>query len=361
MLMLILLFVVMTFAACQTQGTKGLQYEMLEDGTYCVSGYDGKNTKVTIPAKYNGIDITAIGEYAFAETDIQSVSGGKNLKLINSNAFDSCYMLKNIKLNEDITEIWSEAFASCTSLSTVTLPEELQYLGSGAFENCSSIKEITIPDSITRIDGYTFAGCSNLQTVQLSEVLSSIAAKAFWKCESLKEIKLPQTLTSIGAGAFSHCQALTSITIPSSVTSVGEDIFSNGLTVYVEGSTVGWSGSWNGSAYVVYLNQDNTTPDVNIKFGTYMAMESFAGIDVIMHYFYIDGNELIYMYESGALLIGKDYSYEIEGNVLHCTPVKGSDRNIDIIYDETTESLEWGSKVFFWTGEDKTDEYIFYN
>ena len=52
-LMLILLFAVMTFASCQTQGTKGLQYEMLEDGTYCVSGYDGKNTKVTIPSKHN--------------------------------------------------------------------------------------------------------------------------------------------------------------------------------------------------------------------------------------------------------------------------------------------------------------------
>ena len=42
-------------------------YEILEDGTACITGYTGTSEYLYIPSKVNDIEVTAIAEYAFSD------------------------------------------------------------------------------------------------------------------------------------------------------------------------------------------------------------------------------------------------------------------------------------------------------
>lgn len=351
-------------SGCANKEAKDFKFGILEDGTYYISDYFGNATKVEIPAKHNGIDITAIGEKAFAETEIQSVSGGKNLTTIEENAFANCYMLKSIDFDREITHIHSRAFYKCTNLSEISFPKSLEYLGSGVFMECRSLKTITIPDSVYEMGSSMFEGCLSLESVKIPEALTSIPNRCFYNCENLRTIDLPESLKGIGYEAFKNCTALSNITIPATVTSVKEGAFNTGLTICVEGSTAGWSGSWCSSrANVVYLNKETPLSDVDVKFGTYngtIITETLGTTSVIEQSLYIDNKEIIFMRKSGALLIGVKYTYEIEGNILHCTPQKGEYEIVDITYDELAESLEWGTNLFFWSSSEKTKDNIYY-
>ena len=351
-------------SACNSKkATEGLEFEALENGTYSVSGYSGDATEIYIPAEYNNIEVTTIGEEAFAETQIQSISGGKNIISIEEKAFMSCYMLRSFDVAGDITTIYNNAFCECTNLVEITLPKNLEHLGNGAFKDCESLKSIIIPDGVEKIDDYTFKNCSSLESISLPESITYISYDAFYKCENLKEVELPNALKGIGHGAFKYCNSLSKITIPSTVTTVGEDTFNTNITITVEGSTVGWSGSWcNSMAEVVYANKSESIPNVSIKSGTYNV--TINNQYEAMQYLYINNGELEWLRESGALLIGTKYTYKIDGNVLHCTPKQSGYVNVDMIYDESSESIKWdlGSVTyeFYWTNSEKTDHYIYY-
>lgn len=70
----------------------------VDDGSVVIDQYTGNRTSVAIPAKIEGVPVTAIGDYAFYE---------------------------------------------CGKLSEVTLPDSLEGIGHGAFEGCTSLKSIT--------------------------------------------------------------------------------------------------------------------------------------------------------------------------------------------------------------------------
>ncbi len=363
-LITIVVLLLLSLSACSSNKvTEGIEFTALEDGTYAISGYTGDATKIYIPAEYNNIAVTTIGEEAFAETQIQSISGGKNIVSIEEKAFMSCYMLKLFDIDGDITTIYNNAFSECTNLEEIILPKNLEHLGYGAFTDCESLKSIIIPDGVEEIDDYTFKNCSSLESISLPESITYISYDAFFKCENLKEVELPKALKGIGHDAFKYCNSISKITIPSTVTSVGEDAFNTNITITVEGSTAGWSGSWcNSMAEVIYANKSTSIPNVSIKSGTYNVI--INNQYEAMQYLYINNGELEWLRKSGALLVGTEYTYEIEGNILHCTPKRNGYVNVDMIYDESSESIKWdlGSITyeFYWANNEKTDHYIYY-
>ena len=94
--------------------TAGLEYELSDDGTaYTVVGVGSTGyTNIAIPAAYNGLPVTSIGE---------------------------------------------DAFYNCSSLTSVTIPNSVTSIGRGAFSYCNSLTSITIPDSVTSIGRDAFA------------------------------------------------------------------------------------------------------------------------------------------------------------------------------------------------------------
>ena len=124
--------------------------------------------------------------------------------------------LKEVVIEEGVTEIGVDAFSVCTSLETVTLPESLQKIGEGAFEYCSSLNEIRIPENVTVIGQRAFHCCKKLTSVTIPAGVTKIDDATFAYCEDLSTVVIPETVTKIGKAAFQNC-GFSSINIPATV------------------------------------------------------------------------------------------------------------------------------------------------
>ncbi|MBQ8289117.1 MAG: leucine-rich repeat domain-containing protein [Clostridia bacterium] len=167
--------------------SKYLTYQMQEDGTWGVTGYEDKNAaKVTIPATYQGVAVTVIGESAF--------EGMENLQ--------------SITIPGSIRTIGARAFLGCTALTKITLPHALEIIGDWAFAE-SGLRSVTVPGSVNALSEYAFAYCPSLKTVELGNSgIRSIGVCAFASCTALTTIDFPNTLNTVQAGAFTECGSL---------------------------------------------------------------------------------------------------------------------------------------------------------
>ncbi|MBQ6507933.1 MAG: leucine-rich repeat protein [Flexilinea sp.] len=165
------------------------KYILQKDGTAAIAGYDGSETKISIPSEIGGHTVTSITDSAFYNH--------KNLK--------------SVTIPEGVTSIGSSAFSWCQALTEVSIPETVTSIGDAAFSWCTSLKKITIPDSVTSIGVSGFERCIALNTIKLPEGPTKIEDSLFERCESLESIVLPESVSSIGEDAFKRCQNLTMI------------------------------------------------------------------------------------------------------------------------------------------------------
>lgn len=227
--------------------------------------YYGNAAKVTIPDDIEGVPVKEIADYAFYyNTDltelvlgtelekigVSAFSGcrnlsvvidiGKNLRYIESGAFERCQSLANFPFPQGLCSIGNQAFAN-SGLVTVNLPDSLYHIGDGAFSACPSLygflingdtngksvcfkvinsvlfsgtgskliayptasaASYNIPEGVLSIAPYAFAGATQLTKVTFPASLSKIESYAFYDCNNLQELNLPQSLRHIGHGAF---------------------------------------------------------------------------------------------------------------------------------------------------------------
>ena len=97
-------------------------------------------------------------------------------------------------------------------------------VGDHAFDNCRGLTEIKIPP-VREIGQYAF-GATRIEYFDCSET-EIIAPFAFYNNYDLKNILLGDDLREIGDYAFSCCDALTSVRIPSGVEYIGMNAFEN--------------------------------------------------------------------------------------------------------------------------------------
>lgn len=114
------------------------------------AGYSGD---IVIPAsvEYNNqvYPVTVIGERAFATSQIKSLTVGKNIRSIETEAFDQC-RVDNFKF-ENGSQLKDIAFAafSVADIPELRLPEGLTTIGERAFNGAIGI--LDLPASVTRI------------------------------------------------------------------------------------------------------------------------------------------------------------------------------------------------------------------
>jgi len=125
--------------------------------------------------------------------------------------------------NYRVTAIGENAFCN-SEITSITLPEGITTIGNGAFA-CANITSITIPEGVTSIERFAFYNCKDLKTVSLPEGLTTIGESSFYGCISLQSIEIPSTVTSIDYWAFSRCNTLTFVHIPGSVNHIGFGAF----------------------------------------------------------------------------------------------------------------------------------------
>ena len=214
----------------------GQEYTVTKIGDNAFS--NSNVTSVTIPNS-----VTSIGNGAFYECrSLTSVSIPNSVTSIGYSAFSGCSQLSSIAIPNSVTSIGDNTFSSCTSLTSVTIPNSVTSIGNYAFSGCTGLTSVTIPNSVTSIGSSTFANCIGLTSVIIPNSVTSISNNAFSGCNGLTSVIIPNSVTSIDSYVFSGCRGLTSVTIPNSVTSIGNNAFS-GCSRLIS-VTIGESANW---------------------------------------------------------------------------------------------------------------------
>ena len=112
-----------------------------------------------------------------------------------------------------VTSIGNQAFLE-NSLTSVTIPASVTSIGAYAFRN-NNLTSVTIPDSVTSIEDFAFS-FNKLGSVYIPVSVTHIRWGAFFT-NNLSSVTIPDSVTSIGDGAFQG-NNLTSVSIKSRTT-----------------------------------------------------------------------------------------------------------------------------------------------
>ncbi|MBR2875853.1 MAG: leucine-rich repeat domain-containing protein, partial [Clostridia bacterium] len=219
-----------------------LKYSLNADSkSYTVTGFSGTSTKeLVIPATYNGLPVTRIGDYAFCEnTTIESVEIEENgVETIDLGAFFGCSSLKSAIMGNGVKIIGDEAFAECSALTEIKIPDSVTTIGGFAFSGVGYfsvannwdngaayignhlvlVKKSFEGDFVMRNNTKTIAAgafedCDLITSIVISEGITKINNEEFFGCASLESVVIPGSVTSIGDSAFSYCYALEAINV----------------------------------------------------------------------------------------------------------------------------------------------------
>ena len=254
--------------------------------TGTITKYIESDTVVVIPSKINGTPVTTIGNAAFRDSSVTSVTIPASVTEIGANAFAGCTNLTSVTYGGDWSNLTIQSGNPAVedaakdaaneqlfdfefilnntavvvisyngTAADVTIPSRYKgkpvtMIDHAAFHNNSAVTSVTIPDSVTAIPDDAFGFCSQLTNISIPNSVTFIGFSAFNSCTSLKSITLPSSLSTIQSYAFYNCGNLKTIRIPVSVTSIGNcafDVCPSLMTVTYPGSKTQWDAITKGS------------------------------------------------------------------------------------------------------------------
>jgi uncharacterized repeat protein (TIGR02543 family) len=159
--------------------TDGITYEMV-DRTATAIGFDGVATSVDIPAIVdagNGREypVTAIGDGAFSDYDLESVTIGDNVTAIGDAAFEN-NAIAELSLGLSVETIRADAFAG-NALTELDFPASVRTIGDGAFR-VNQLTSISFHEGIISIGPWAFQG-NPLTAVVFPASVQGVAEGAF--------------------------------------------------------------------------------------------------------------------------------------------------------------------------------------
>lgn len=253
-------------------------------GTYALYGC-GRIKSISLPSSITTIEknafaycrgltevylpnVTFIGDYAFKNTNVNSLYLSEDIDSIGIEAF------YNTKLTDYIfplklTNIGSKAFPGLKKFACgknlkydkivdtysplAIIYDETDIVENGMIfnENRSVIKymstsftgDFTVPEYVSEIGLNAFQFCSNLSSLVLPEGVEEIGEDAFANCTSLKSVHIPASLSSLGADAF-YNTAIEKVYYDTSkpITAAKESFTQNSYndaTLYIPKGTIG--------------------------------------------------------------------------------------------------------------------------
>lgn len=183
-------------------------YTVNDDGSATITGYNGNDADVTVPAEIDGHTVTVIGNRAFYENKIiKKVILPDTVETIDTYAFSGT-TLENIKLSNNLKVIEEYAFLY-TKLTYINLPTSVTTIKRYAFNVCMDLAYLRIPHTVTSIyenkasntficdkDLLVIVGCANS------------AAQTFAEAQGITFATIPCKDHTFSSGACTCCNIL---------------------------------------------------------------------------------------------------------------------------------------------------------
>lgn len=172
-----------------------------DSATYGNALIDNSLTNIVIPETFASKPIIKIGQYAFAQTNITSVTLGENITTLSKEAFRECLLLETINyncinatMNVSNAQMWRDAGKNSGGI-TVNIGDNVT----------------SIPDTLFLVGDEMYK--ANITSIVFGENSScvSIGSLAFGQL-NLTTLTLPNSVTSIGKNAF-VMSGITSLTL----------------------------------------------------------------------------------------------------------------------------------------------------
>ena len=169
--------------------TEAMVYDVYADHAV-LAKYTAAGDKVTIPAEYQGLPVTAIGEYAFlGNSSIVSLTIPDSVTSIGESAFAMCKNLENISIPTSVNEIGGYAFSNTKWLYAQRVKNPLVIVNNIVADGGACGKSASIPAGTVAISDYAFADCYELADVTIPASVKVIGATSFsgtpWEAKSL--------------------------------------------------------------------------------------------------------------------------------------------------------------------------------
>jgi hypothetical protein len=120
--LVLLSFALFIGASLSAQNAADFQYTV-ENSAVTITGYTGSAKNVTIPERINGLAVTVIGDGAFREKQLTSVTIPGSVTVIGNSAFRN-NQLTSVTIPNSVTTIGNSAFLD-NQLVGITIPADV--------------------------------------------------------------------------------------------------------------------------------------------------------------------------------------------------------------------------------------------
>ena len=131
--------------------------------------------------------------------------------------------LKHVEVPEGVEEITDFAFYN-SEVESIKLPDSVKKIGDEAFSHCYNLKEINLGDGVKQLGNYVFSWDESLMAIELPSTIQEVGIHSFYK-SGIKNIILNDGLKSISQNAFSGTH-IEKLYIPRSVKHIGKSAIS---------------------------------------------------------------------------------------------------------------------------------------
>ena len=223
-----------------------------------------KNTTYIIPEGVTNIASRAVYNCGY----LTSVTIPRSVASIGNNAFDFCYNLRDISVDEG-----NEAYASVDGVlfnkdrtvlvaypagkenTAYTIPDGVTNVGRSAFWDCM-LTSIVIPESVTKIEWDAFRDCSNLKDVYY------VGSQRQWEQVQIAEYNEPLLNAAIHFNSVGPCPELTLDREYISLDAGAEPIQLQSFPEYARKAVV-WSVENPDGVNVIEVNDDGCVTPLN--------------------------------------------------------------------------------------------------
>ncbi|MBN2795659.1 MAG: leucine-rich repeat domain-containing protein [Clostridia bacterium] len=158
-------------------------YKMIDDGTYCLTHYEGKNPVVQFPEH---ITVSILGDKLFKNhVEIEKLQIPETVTQIAGWVFDGCINLKEIILPPQLVDMWQYALTRI-AVEKIEIPGSVHQIVPFVFNGCENLKEVVFHEGTEIINAYAFKNCKALEDVYLPVSIKNVHEKAFEGCEHVK-------------------------------------------------------------------------------------------------------------------------------------------------------------------------------